>query len=108
MILPNFLKNYMKLKEFGPKGGARPSLRTVGQPLSASSEKSAGKSFVNIRWRHQNFTAEIFPEMSECDVTGSAAICISPGLTARFFLVTFGLILADYRQFDSGKDLESI
>ena len=23
-ILPNFPKNYMKLKEFGPQGGARP------------------------------------------------------------------------------------
>ena len=33
-ILPNFPKNCMKLKEFGPPGGARPKFYYVDPPLS--------------------------------------------------------------------------
>ena len=32
-ILPNFPKNCMKLKEFGPRGGARPKFYYVDPPL---------------------------------------------------------------------------
>ena len=33
-ILPNFPKNCMKLKEFGPQGGARPKFYYVDPPLN--------------------------------------------------------------------------
>ena len=35
-ILPNFPKNCMKLKEFGPPGGARPKFYYVDPPLAGS------------------------------------------------------------------------
>ena len=38
-ILPNFPKNCMKLKEFGPPGGARPKFYYVDPPLESVEEK---------------------------------------------------------------------